>query len=334
MNKTKILFLSLALALVAAASTFPCSMVVVGNCDEVVTGRTMDFFIDMQTKISLIPAGTSFGSGSTKYNFLSFNAFGFPLPGHGINEKGLSVSYLWLNPTSYPQSLVPGINYVSILQFAPLVLGTMSSVDEVEAFFRTSDIDFVNVAPELKKLDLLHQHLYFVDSKGHTLIVEWLEGKRYMYRDESPVLVNDPPFAEQKKIWAKQLETKSYILNYEYNLIGAQMHDADSRYEMLMRMTEQSLPTKGFDNITKAFQLMKRVNYYRIKPYLNDGPASWTLYTAVFVHTADAVKVYWTDDLNDAVRCIDFNKVAWRDVSFPIEAGPGATDMSAAVAAY
>lgn len=320
-----------ALCVIAATSVFPCSMVLVGNCDEVVTGRTMDFFIDMDTKIQLIPAGTDFGFMKSRYNILSFNAFGLPLPGHAINEKGLSLSMLWLNPTQYAATLDPAQKYVSILQLAPTILGSMSSVDEVEAFFRETDVDSVTLPPELKKLDLMHQHIYVVDSKGNTLIVEWLEGKRRIYRNESPVLVNDPPFEEQKKLWAKQLDTKADIMHYEYNVIGLQMHDADSRYEMLRRFTEQSLPTTGYAGIAKAFQLMGRVTYYRIRPYLNDGPASWTLYSAVFVHTADAVKVYWIDDLNSAVRSIDFNTVAWKDAIFPIETGPGYIDMSRAI---
>lgn len=180
----------------------------------------------------------------------------------------------------------------------------------------------------MKKLDLLHQHIYFVDSNGDTLVLEWIDGKRYAYRNETPVLVNDPPMDSQKKIWAAQQATKEDIVNWEYNLITKRMHDPDTRYEMLRRLTEQSLPTKGPANIDKAFQIMKRVSYMPIVPYVGDS-VSWTLYTLVVTHTKDAVKLYYTDDENEAVRMLDLARLDWTKKSIPIKAGPKFIDMTA-----
>jgi penicillin V acylase-like amidase (Ntn superfamily) len=308
----------------------PCSMVLVEHCDGVVTGRTMDFNVDMNVHLATVPKGRVFGFGETRYNYVSFDSFG--LPAHAINEKGLSVSLLWLNPTRYPDRLEPGRRYVNILEFAPLVLGTMESVGEVERFFETGDIDFVNIPEAVKARDLLHQHIYFVDAHGETLLIEWLDGRRYMYRNQTPVVVNDPPFPEQKRLWEEQLASRKDIVNWEYNLIGAKMHDADERYVMLRRLTEQARPTTGTQNTVKAFQLMARVEYMKIEPYL-PGEVSWTLYTVVFSHTPDAVKVYYIDDTNSAVRLVDLARVDWRrGLSLPVAMGPDFIDMTACFA--
>jgi len=320
------LAIAVALCLSAAWSVFPCSTALVLNSDETVTGRTMDFGVDMQTVINIVPKGTTYRFGTTKLNFVSFDAFGHVI-GHGINEKGLSVASLWLNPTEYPTNAPSGKKLVGVLEFSPFVLGTMTTVREVLAFFDSGDIDFNDLPPEIKKLDLLHQHLYFVDSRGETLLLEWLGGKRHAYLNETPVIVNDPPFEEQRKIWDAQLASKEDIINYEYNLISKRMHDPDSRYEMLRRLTEQSLPTKGPANIDKAFQIMKRVSYMPIKPYLG-GDVSWTLYTVVMVHTKDAVRVFYTDDENEAIRMIDFGALEWKNKRLPMKAGPKYLDMT------
>ena len=313
-----------------------CSTVLVRNCDEVVTGRTMDYTVDQHTLIATVPKGTPFGFGKSTYNFLTFNGFGQDAlhPGmaaHGINEKGLSIAYLWLNPTKYPDHLDPEKRSINVLEFMPFVLGTMSSVDEIEGFFqRGGDIDFVNIPERVKKLDLLHQHFYCVDASGNTLIIEWLKGKRYMYRNQSPVLVNDPPFDQQKRNWARQLASKSDILNREYNLTTTSMHLPSRRYELLRRLTEQSLPTTGTDNVTKAFQIMKRVTYLPIRPY-KSAEVDWTQYTTVFIHNKEGVRVYYNDINNSAIRLIDFTTLDWSVPKlFPIATGPKFIDMTQA----
>ena len=73
---------------------------------------------------------------------------------------------------------------------------------------------------------------------------------------------------------------------------------------------------------------MKRVEYMPITPY-RSNEVSWTLYTAVFVHTRDAVKVYYTDDSNQAIREIDFATIDWSAPRhFPVETGAKFIDMN------
>ena len=313
-----------------------CSTALIGQCDEVVTGRTMDYTCDQHTLIATVPKGSAFHFGKTSYNFLTFNGFGqepFPagMAAHGINERGLSIAYLWLNPTKYPDHIDPKKRNINVLEFMPFVLGTMSSVDEIEAFFANGgDIDFVNIPGQVKALDLLHQHFYCVDASGNSLIIEWIRGKRHSYRNQSPVLVNDPPFPEQKREWARQLATGRDILNREYNLASVSMHLPSRRYELLRRLTEQCLPTTGIDNVTKAFQVMKRVTYPPISPY-KPQDVDWTLYTAVFVHKDGAVKAYYSDVDNAAIRMLDFATLDWSAPKlFPIATGPKFIDMTPA----
>ncbi len=307
----------------------PCSTAVILNCNEVVSARTMDFGIDMKTMLSIIPKGTKYKFGTTKLNFISIDAFGQAI-GHGINEKGLSVANLWLNPTKYPEKAISSRKSVGVFEFSAFVLGTMSSVGEVLAFFDSGDIDFTDVPEEAEKLDLLHQHIYFVDSKGETLVLEWINGKRFAYLNETPVLVNDPPMDEQKIIWETQVLKKEDIVNWEYNLISKKMHDPDTRYQMLRRLTEQSLPSKGSANVDKAFQIMKRVSYFPIRPYISDH-VSWTLYTVVTIHTKDAVKLYYTDDENESIRMVDLARIEWKKKSIPIQSGPKFFDMTQSI---
>ncbi|MBF0119366.1 MAG: linear amide C-N hydrolase [Desulfobacterales bacterium] len=323
----KIILMIFVILFGAVYQSFPCSTVNVLNGDRTVSARTMDFFKEMHTQISIVPKGTKYSFGATKYNLIAVTAFG--IPAHSVNEKGLSGAMLWLNNTKYSDKVNTSKKIINCLEYLYYVMGNYQTIKEVKEFFNDHDIDFVNIPEEIKKLDILHQHAYFVDAKGNTLIIEWLEGKIRMYENESPVLVNDPDFETQKKIWSKQLETKEDIINWEYNLIGKKMHAADTRYEMLRRLTENSIPTKGIDTITKAFQIMSRVNYMKIKPYLfDDQEISWTLYTIAVEHIKDNVKIYYKDDSNAAIRMLDFNKIKWKPKKFNIEFGDKFIDLN------
>ena len=306
---------------------FACSTIKVLNSEQTITARTMDFFREMNTQIEIVPQGSKYNFGMTKYNFVAITAFG--VPAHAVNEKGLSGAMLWLNETKYSQKVDLRKKVISCFEFLQYVIGNCQNIEEVEAFFKDHDVDFVNIPEKLKKLDLLHQHAYFVDAKGNTLILEWIDGKLKQYKNVSPVLVNSPPFEEQKKIWAKQVKDKKDIFNWEYNLISNKMHSSDTRYQLLRRLTEQSLPSSGVDSITKAFKIMNRVSYLKITPYIPGlEEVSWTLYTVVIDHSPDNVKLYYKDDANEAIRTLDFNKLEWQSKKFNIEFGDKFVDLS------
>lgn len=330
-------FLGIILGICLLNQSFACSMIKVLNCDGTITARTMDFDAEMYSKISIVPKESPYRFGATKFNFIGFDGFG--MPAHGVNEKGLCMGLLWLNETKYPTTFDTNKTVINVLEFLPFVLGNYQSVKEVVDFFKDHDIDFINIPEAVKKQDLLHQHIYVIDSEGNTLLLEWLKGKLKMYINETPVLVNSPDFEQHKKIWQKQLKTQENIVNWEYNLIEHKMHDADTRYQMLRRLTEQSLPTKGIDNITKAFQIMKRVSYIKITPYMTNAGASWTkpswtLYTTVLDQTRDNVKIYYNDYNNPAIRFIDFNKIDWKQKKFDIASGDKYIDMNETINNY
>lgn len=80
----------------------------VGDDGLVVTGRTMDWFEELQTDLWVFPRGMDRDGGvgpksvtwTSKYGSLSASIYGMAV-GEGLNEKGLGVQLLYLAESDY-----------------------------------------------------------------------------------------------------------------------------------------------------------------------------------------------------------------------------------------
>ena len=89
-----------------------CSNFLLNNSsNSVISARTMDYNIQIQAEVVVIPRGERFVSSlslgddymhwTSKYGFVGTNVLHSLEFTDGLNEKGLSVATLWLEDTKY-----------------------------------------------------------------------------------------------------------------------------------------------------------------------------------------------------------------------------------------
>ncbi len=170
----------------------------------VVIGRTLEFGLDPQSEILVIPAGTEiFNSFSDKSNGITFtskygivgaNGFGFDVHVDGINEAGLYVggfyfpgyaSYNLPDPTKYDISMAPE-------DYGTWLLANFSSVEEVKANF---DKVFLVENP-IEAIGGMSFPAHFVvhDKSGACVVIEPLNRTLVIYDNPFGVFTNSPTF--------------------------------------------------------------------------------------------------------------------------------------------
>lgn len=169
---------------------------------SIVHGRTLEFGIDIDLSIVVIPRGYSF-EGTTsqgaalaykaKYASLGAIAFNQMAILDGINEKGLAVGtfyfpgfakYVPTNDTNRSKSLSP-------IDFPNWIITQFATIDEVKAALST-----IVIAPLVVKEwggePPFHYIVY--DKSGKSLVIEPMNGKLVSYDNQIGVLTNSPSF--------------------------------------------------------------------------------------------------------------------------------------------
>ena len=197
------IFLSLTLALGAADSVAACTNFLVKATDgSVVVGRTMEFPIDLQSKLvvqsrgqarrSRAPGGEPGLAWTSKYGYTMLNAFGLDFATEGVNEKGLSFSFLWLPESVY--EAVPAADQKQALELGDVggyILGTCSTVEEARRSLENGRI----WGESIKALGGVPTvHIAVHDAGGKSLVVEFIEGKKKIYDNPLGVMTNSPQF--------------------------------------------------------------------------------------------------------------------------------------------
>lgn len=195
--------LSLTLALGGADSAPACTNFLVKASDgSVIVGRTMEFPIDLQSKLVVQPRGqkrqsTTPGGGTglawtAKFGYVMLNAFGLDFPTEGVNEKGLSFSFLWL-PESVYEAVSPADHNraLELSDVGSYILGTCSTVEEARQALKNGlvwgkSIDALGGMPTV--------HIAVHDAGGNSLVVEFIEGEKRIYDNPLGVLTNSPQF--------------------------------------------------------------------------------------------------------------------------------------------
>ncbi|KAF0688582.1 Aste57867_19827 [Aphanomyces stellatus] len=223
--------------LLAAAPGNPCSDFLLNSTANVISARTMDFQLDLQTAVELVAVGTPYveQSGhvwSNRYGFLSFNVHMLPFATDGMNTEGthpscscpptfkilgLSAAWLYMLGTVYPDpdpsDARPIVsNLCSFIvgtppSCAPLIVsmaGNYASVAQVKAglaTIQTTGIDLSRIPLTFKAglgpLRQLPLHLAVHDASGASLVVEFLDGEMHVMDNPVGVLANAPPLGDQ-----------------------------------------------------------------------------------------------------------------------------------------
>ncbi|OQR98932.1 cysteine protease family C59 [Thraustotheca clavata] len=191
-----------------------CSDFLLNSTTQVISGRTMDFTIDLNTLVEVIPRGTvmhqlppkgcsncTATTWTNKYGFVALNEFGFNVASDGLNEKGLSAGWLWLDATKYPQVNSSDSKPV-ITSLVSYILGTFDSVDEVRKGLKKiqnaeMDTSLLNEAAHLDSTVSFPFHVPIHDASGKSIAIEFLNSTMQIYDNPNGVITNDPPLVEQ-----------------------------------------------------------------------------------------------------------------------------------------
>lgn len=182
------------------------SMVLAGNDDGRVYGRTMEFGIPLKSAILKTPRGYAFqgvgidgtsGSGKNwvaKYATVGTNAFGLPLYVDGMNEAGLVGGLLNAPNTAQYQTPTQeqSSNSIAPQQMLLYALTNFATVQEVKDSLPKM---FVNSAPLKEWGGVAKARMTLHDSQGKSLVVEYLDGKLVMTDNTIGTMTNDPAFS-------------------------------------------------------------------------------------------------------------------------------------------
>lgn len=182
--------------------SFACSDFQIKARDNtIVIGRSMEFPVDLNSHVVIVPRGREFVSIDdkgvkgiswvNKYGFLGIDAFNVKNAFvEGLNEKGLAFEALMFTGAKYQPALEG--KFVTIGDLGSWIVGNFESVDEArEALLK---INVVGISSKETNGEL-YLHLALHDSAGKNLVVEFIEGEMKIYDNPLGVMTNRPDFA-------------------------------------------------------------------------------------------------------------------------------------------
>lgn len=179
-----------------------------GPNNTVLTGRSMDFSIEIPANLWVFPRGMQRNGEvgphsiewTSKYGSVIASSWDISTP-DGINEKGLVANMLWLVESEYPPfEKDGGENGLSISAWAQYALDNFANVAEaVDALSKEEFVVVTDYIPGTKKFTTIH--LSLSDAGGDNAIFEYIEGRLVIHHDRSyTVMTNSPIFSEQLAI--------------------------------------------------------------------------------------------------------------------------------------
>ncbi len=170
---------------------------------SVVVARTLEFGADLESKVGVYPAGTTFvgtlpnnGTGITfksKYGMVGANAFGLPVLVDGMNDQGLYVGEFFFPGSAQFADVTPenSSRAMAGYQYSMWILANFSTIAEVKAAYdRVALVS--TVLPALGMAPPVHFRI--MDKTGAAVVVEPIGGKLVIYDDPLGVLTNSPTF--------------------------------------------------------------------------------------------------------------------------------------------
>lgn len=203
------LLMSIGLLLSSAMESMACTRVVYkGPNNTVITGRTMDFSLEIPANQWIFPRGMErsgeVGESSifwtSKYGSLVVSSWDISVA-DGMNEKGLVANMLWLVESEYPKFDKNGSRKgLAISLWAQYVLDNFTTVAEAVNELKKEEFAIVSdFIPGTDKFTTVH--LSISDPTGDSAIFEYIGGKLVIHHDSSyTVMTNDPAYEQQLAI--------------------------------------------------------------------------------------------------------------------------------------
>ncbi len=345
-----IIILAIILFNYSISTAIACTdITITANDGTVMVGRTLEFGPDLQSNIISSPRDKVFkttapngkpGMGWTsKYGYLFLDYFNLGYPCDGMNEKGLSLGYLYLpGYTQYPTVPQGKENHsIPYTNFADWILGNFSSVADLKAALK-------NVIVYAKPLTVAGQnnivfpvHVIVTDQQGNSIVIEFAKGKMQVYDDKLGILTNSPLFPWQMtnlKNFANLSPYSPKTINvdgYTYSgtgqgsgMVGLPGDTSPpSRFVKMAWLTKTALPV---DDAMGALILAKHIiNTVDIPRGLVRGEkgtstandtetTQWTVFKDLKHHI-----LYFTSYNNSTLQAIDLNKVDFTKNASPLK---------------
>jgi choloylglycine hydrolase len=194
---------TLCAGLMTATPTLACTDVrLIAGDGSPMTVRTMEFAMDLNSSVQIIPRGQNVtspapnGDGlkwTSKYGYVAMNAYNMPVATDGLNEMGLGFGALYLPGEAKYQEVTAAdqARALSNAAFGAWVLGNFATVDEVKAAVGDVVV-WGETVPQLGSYAPLHYAVH--DANGKSIVVEYAYGKLNVYDNMVGVLTNSPTY--------------------------------------------------------------------------------------------------------------------------------------------
>jgi choloylglycine hydrolase len=182
-----------------------------------VSARTMDFPVELGSRLQVVPPGESWQATPTgtavdalrwtnAHGYVAIDALGLDwVACDGLNDAGLSVGTLWLAETSLPADppAAGAAPAIDLINFGAWLLGTCATVQDVRDAFAGVQLwnaplgRFWPEGPMPASFDedsSIPLHLAVHDAAGGDLVVEFLGGSPVFHDNPGGVLTNSPTF--------------------------------------------------------------------------------------------------------------------------------------------
>lgn len=316
--RKKILYLSLTLlasfGFISESET--CTRVVYkGPNNTVLTGRTMDFSLEIPANQWIFPRGMKrngeVGKNSiewvSRYGSLVVSSWDISTT-DGMNEKGLVANMLWLVESSYPSFNKEGnTRGLAISLWAQYVLDNFATV--AAAVKEMRDADFAIVSDFIPGTDKFTTvHLSISDASGDSAILEYIAGKLVIHHDAAyQVMTNDPPYEQQMaigKYW-ENIPGKTFLPG------SVTSSDRFVRASFFLNSIPQTDNTRVA--VASVFSVIRNVSVpygFEIEGYPNLSTTRWRMVAdqknlVYYFETALTPNAFWVD-----LKKIDFSEKA------------------------
>lgn len=281
----------------------------------VITGRTMDFTLEIPANHWIFPRGMKrngeVGKNSiewtSKYGSLAVSAWDISVV-DGMNEKGLVANMLWLVESEYPAFDKQGTKKgLAISLWAQYALDNFATVAEAVSELRKESFAVVSdFIPGTNKFTTVH--LSLSDASGDNAIFEYIGGKLVIHHDPSyTIMTNDPPYEQQlaiAKYW-ENIPGKVYLPG------SVTASDRFVRASFFMKSIPQTDDTRVA--VAAVASVMRNVSVpygFEIEGYPNLSTTRWRSVAdqknlVYYFETALTPNAFWVD-----LKKIDFSEKA------------------------
>jgi len=202
--------LAIAIQFVLAGFAEACTRALYqGPTERVLTGRTMDWKLDMISNMFIMPRGMErdglAGDNSLKWTsrYGSVVVTGYDVATvDGMNERGLVANAQWLVNSEYPED-DGSTPRMALSLWAQYFLDRFATVAEAVAEVQANPFHVVTGEVPGQPGRLATMHLALSDASGDSAIMQWIGGELKIHHSRDyRVMTNEPVFADQLAITA------------------------------------------------------------------------------------------------------------------------------------